>query len=495
MTENEVLYVATRAEQRERGLGLTRAQVLKLGAALPVVAGLARVGPAAAARAATRADSPIVKPLPPEWFIKFGTNAEMRWDAIRVSDTRRRTSASSSATTPRRRSSMPRPGGCACSAAGCGATALVHLRATAPAALAHEHGVHRVRRQRAQLLRRQQGTPAPGTQWGLGAIGVAQLARRSVVRGARAGRDPAQCGRRHARGARLERGHRRRRLRPRPPAVPVAKALDDVLLAYEMNGEPLPPDHGFPLRLVVPGWVGIANVKWVGQIEVSDQPLFSPWNTKQYRLTGADYPADSPPLTTQVVKRAWELAVRRGLPYRKHGTVTGRAWSGTSAIKSGRRQHRPGCDVAARPGCGDRTLPARGHAGTSTSPRNARAPTSSGRARRTRTAWLSRRLRRSTRTDTSSVPWCGTPSSCADNPRDFPGRATTPSPTVRTGAFSRVVPAARHHPARARSPDKENHENSHAHHARRARARRRPGRRCRLGDDPCRQQPSTRRAS
>ena len=52
------------------------------------------------------------------------------------------------------------------------------------------------------------------------------------------------------------------------------------------------------VRLVVPGWVGIASVKWIGSIEVSDTPLFSPWNTKWYRLTGPDYPADSPPLAT-----------------------------------------------------------------------------------------------------------------------------------------------------------------------------------------------------
>ena len=65
-----------------------------------------------------------------------------------------------------------------------------------------------------------------------------------------------------------------------------------MLLAYEMNGEPLPPDHGFPVRLVVPSWIGISSIKWVGEIEVSAQPLFSPWNTQFYRLFGPDYPAE-----------------------------------------------------------------------------------------------------------------------------------------------------------------------------------------------------------
>src|SRR5919204_4978826 len=57
-------------------------------------------------------------------------------------------------------------------------------------------------------------------------------------------------------------------------ALTVEEALrDDVLLAYEMNGSPLPPQHGFPLRLVVPGWYGMTNVKWLAEIEVLDEPF------------------------------------------------------------------------------------------------------------------------------------------------------------------------------------------------------------------------------
>jgi hypothetical protein len=77
-------------------------------------------------------------------------------------------------------------------------------------------------------------------------------------------------------------------LGPARRPLPVAKALHDVLLAFEMNGRPLPPDHGFPVRLVVPSWVGISSIKWVGQIEVSATPLCSPWNTRFYRLFGPE---------------------------------------------------------------------------------------------------------------------------------------------------------------------------------------------------------------
>ncbi|WP_203819073.1 molybdopterin-dependent oxidoreductase, partial [Paractinoplanes ferrugineus] len=62
--------------------------------------------------------------------------------------------------------------------------------------------------------------------------------------------------------------------------MPIGKALDDVLLAYEMNGEPLPADHGAPVRVIVPPWIGISSIKRVGRIEVSAEPLLSPWNTQ-----------------------------------------------------------------------------------------------------------------------------------------------------------------------------------------------------------------------
>ena len=50
-------------------------------------------------------------------------------------------------------------------------------------------------------------------------------------------------------------------------------AAGEALLAYEMNGAPLPPQHGFPLRLVVPGWYGMQNVKWLSRITVLEEPF------------------------------------------------------------------------------------------------------------------------------------------------------------------------------------------------------------------------------
>lgn len=56
----------------------------------------------------------------------------------------------------------------------------------------------------------------------------------------------------------------------------------DNLLAYEMNGEPLPAEHGFPLRLIAPGWYGVANVKWLARIDVTDHRYAGNFMARDY---------------------------------------------------------------------------------------------------------------------------------------------------------------------------------------------------------------------
>ena len=178
----------------------------------------------------------------------------------------------------------------------------------------------------------QQGTPAPGTQWKLGAVGAVTwegvrlstvLRRLGIDRRAvsvmATGLDPSYVS------GGVDYGPVRRPL-------PVAKALDDALLAWGADGSDLLPDHGYPLRLVVPGWVGIASIKWLGSLQVSRSELTSPWNTKWYRMTGGDYPADSPPLTVNPVRSALELAWGATVASAPVVTLTGRAWSGAGPI-------------------------------------------------------------------------------------------------------------------------------------------------------------------
>jgi DMSO/TMAO reductase YedYZ molybdopterin-dependent catalytic subunit len=66
-------------------------------------------------------------------------------------------------------------------------------------------------------------------------------------------------------------------------ALPLAEATrEDVILAWEMNGKPLSPEHGFPLRLIVPGWYGIAWVKWLSRIELRDRRLMNRFMARDY---------------------------------------------------------------------------------------------------------------------------------------------------------------------------------------------------------------------
>ena len=65
-------------------------------------------------------------------------------------------------------------------------------------------------------------------------------------------------------------------------SVPLAKALDDCMIAYRQNGEMLRPEQGYPVRLVVPGWQGNMWVKWLRRIEVGDQPWYSREETSKY---------------------------------------------------------------------------------------------------------------------------------------------------------------------------------------------------------------------
>jgi DMSO/TMAO reductase YedYZ molybdopterin-dependent catalytic subunit len=123
-----------------------------------------------------------------------------------------------------------------------------------------------------------------GTQWGRGAIGTAEwtgVRLRDLLEPA--GITPDAC---EAMPESLD------EIRARRP-LPLEKALaEDTLVALAMNGDVLPADHGFPARLVVSGWLGAASIKWLGRIEVSEDPLYVPWNTEDYVLIGPDHPAD-----------------------------------------------------------------------------------------------------------------------------------------------------------------------------------------------------------
>jgi DMSO/TMAO reductase YedYZ molybdopterin-dependent catalytic subunit len=145
-----------------------------------------------------------------------------------------------------------------------------------------------------------------GVQWGLGAVGTAEwtgvplsilleragvkaTAREVILEGADGGilEDPkSPPGKLHF-----------------ARSIPLEKAHSDVLLAYKMNGEELPPQNGFPVRAIVPGWYAMASIKWLQRIIVTDQPFTGYYQTMDYAYwkTRAEV-AELAPLTEMQVK-------------------------------------------------------------------------------------------------------------------------------------------------------------------------------------------------
>ncbi|MGW6153946.1 sulfite oxidase [Streptomyces sp. NPDC055144] len=120
-------------------------------------------------------------------------------------------------------------------------------------------------------------------------------------------------------------------------SLPVAVAAGDVLVAYAMNGAPLPPQHGYPLRLVVPGWYGMAHVKWLRGITLVDAPFDGFQQAVAYRFRwDADDPGEP---VTRILPRA--LMIPPGFPdFMSRARVVrpgpvlleGRAWSGHGPV-------------------------------------------------------------------------------------------------------------------------------------------------------------------
>jgi DMSO/TMAO reductase YedYZ molybdopterin-dependent catalytic subunit len=114
---------------------------------------------------------------------------------------------------------------------------------------------------------------------------------------------------------------------------------DEVLLVYEMNGEPLPPQHGYPLRLLMPGWYGMASVKWLDRIEAVSEPFQGYQMAHAYRYTET---VDGPGEAVTLI-RARALMIPPGIPdfmtrnrLVEAGpvTLTGKAWAGRVGVSA-----------------------------------------------------------------------------------------------------------------------------------------------------------------
>jgi DMSO/TMAO reductase YedYZ molybdopterin-dependent catalytic subunit len=173
--------------------------------------------------------------------------------------------------------------------------------------------------------------PVSGEQWALGAVSTAEwtgVPLVEVLDRAGVARDAAEVLFRGADNPQVDGEERFER------SLAVQDARDgDVLLAYAMNGEPLPVHHGFPLRVVVPGWYAVASVKWLTEIELLRKPFAGFYQADRYVY---EWPSDvgvkREPVTLQQVRA---LITEPGPNDRiKEGdfVVRGVAWSGAAPI-------------------------------------------------------------------------------------------------------------------------------------------------------------------
>jgi DMSO/TMAO reductase YedYZ molybdopterin-dependent catalytic subunit len=164
-----------------------------------------------------------------------------------------------------------------------------------------------------------------GTKWGNGAIGNAEwtgvpLATVLEAAGVQAGAVDVV-----SQGGDFEEMQR---------GLPLEIALDpDVMLVWQMNGQDLPKPNGGPVRLLVPGWGGIASTKWVVALEVIDHPFDGHFNTESYVFIDEDGVVQRP-VTTMPVKSAIVSPVPEAALTAGSQTIMGFAWSGYAGIES-----------------------------------------------------------------------------------------------------------------------------------------------------------------
>jgi len=114
-----------------------------------------------------------------------------------------------------------------------------------------------------------------------------------------------------------------------------AMKRDDILLAYEMNGQPLEKDHGAPLRLIVPGWFGITWVKWLARIEMLDRRYMSKYMAREYvTIRGEERDGKTIWRETSVGPMDVKSVVARVVRYKSDGLrVSGAAWTDGTPLR------------------------------------------------------------------------------------------------------------------------------------------------------------------
>lgn len=118
-------------------------------------------------------------------------------------------------------------------------------------------------------------------------------------------------------------------------SLPIEQAMsEDTLVAYLMNGEPLEPSHGCPARLVVPGWYGMASVKWLHRVSLLSRPYQGFFQSRRYvNITDGESLPQWEPVTSVQVKSLITRPRHGEVVSQDQYTVHGVAWSGVGTIK------------------------------------------------------------------------------------------------------------------------------------------------------------------
>ena len=328
--------------QRDKDLGISRRRLLQLLAASASAATVSQLPSSQGRKVAqaiptgtiAQAEStlPIVKEIRPDWFFQVKLNLEMRWENMY----NRGYLVPNELFFVRNNNPTPRiePANYQLEILGDGVSSprsFSYDELLAMPSISVIRAVECAGNGRS-FYQTAYGKEASGTQWKLGGIGIAEwtgVPMREVLE--RAG---VKSNAKDVMPISLD---EKKVQRP----IPIEKALaEDTLLVYAMNGDMLPPDHGFPIRALVTGWVGIANIKWVGSIQVSTSPLFSLYNTEKYILIGDDYPVSQELqeagvlgeiTTVQKPKSAFELPWDGKISSGKR-LLRGRSWSPQGTI-------------------------------------------------------------------------------------------------------------------------------------------------------------------
>lgn len=116
-------------------------------------------------------------------------------------------------------------------------------------------------------------------------------------------------------------------------SVPIEKAMDDAMIAYAQNGEAIRPEQGYPLRLILPGWEGNINVKWLRRLHAADQPFYTKDETSKYTELQGDGKARI--FTFEMDAKSVITSPSGGQKIASQGfhEITGLAWSGRGRIE------------------------------------------------------------------------------------------------------------------------------------------------------------------